>query len=100
MTFSILDYMIGLLLLGAMIHIASSRIGIHFPTIFGSTPKINLIYGIIVAIIAIELYIYKYGLMATINNSLLMGLIDMLLAYSIFGRWLHNKLEKFISRTT
>lgn len=94
MSFSILDFIIGILLMGSIVHIVMAHTDRKFPSLFGHSAKANLIYGLMIAFIAVDLYIYKYGLNATINNSLLLGMIDMLILWAAFGRLLFRHTEK------
>jgi len=94
MEFSYIDFIVGFLMVGSMAHIVMSRAGVNFPSVFGYSSKANLFHGLLGAFIAIDIYYFSYGFNATINNGLLLGAFDILLLYAIFGRMLHNKIQK------
>lgn len=99
MNFSFVDFIVGFLLMASMSHIVVSHADIRFPSAFGYHAKANLIHGLLTALIAIGIYFFSYGFNAIINNGLLIGAFDLLLAYALFGRILHNKIQKRVSLT-
>lgn len=97
MNFSFVDFTVGFLMMASMSHIVMSRADISFPSAFGYNSKANLIHGLLAASIAFGIYFFSYGFNAIINNGLLLGAFDLLLAYALFGRILHNKIQKKVS---
>ncbi len=95
--FSFVDFIVGFLMMASMSHVVMSRADIRFPSAFGYHSKANLIHGLLAAFIAIGIYFFSYGFNAMINNGLLIGAFDLLLAYALFGRMLHNKIQKKVS---
>jgi len=94
MEFSFVDFIVGFLMLGAMAHVVASRAEISFPSAFGYSAKANLIHGLLVAFIAVDIYFFSYGFAATIGNGMLMGMVDLIILYALFGRILHKKIQK------
>jgi len=94
MEFSILEFIIGFLFLGAVIHIVMAHTERQFPSIGGYGAKANIFHGLFIAFIALDLYAFKYGIQATINNSLLMGMTDTLILYAVFGGVLFRYIQK------
>jgi len=92
--FSFVDFAVGFLMAEAMAHVVFSRAEIHFPSLFGYSSKANLMSGLLLASIAVEIYAFNYGFNATINNGVLVGAVDMLFAYALFGRFLHTRIQK------
>jgi len=91
--FSFIDFAIGFIMAEAMIHVVLSRALDSFPALIGNSPKANLIQGLVMAFIAVDIYAYNYGLQATLNNGLIVGAFDMILLYALFGKFLHNKVQ-------
>lgn len=97
MSFAFVDFIVGFLMMASMSHIVMSRANISFPSAFGYNSKANLIHGLLAAFIAVGIYFFNYGFSAIISNGLLLGAFDLLLAYALFGRILHNKIQKRVS---
>ena len=94
MSFSFIDFVVGFLMAGAMVHVVVSSAKIRFPSVFGYSAKANLVHGLIVAISAVNIYFFNYGFNATIENGMLMGAFDLILIYALFGRMLHKRITK------
>lgn len=94
MEFSFVDFIVGFLMVGAMAHVVASCAEISFPSAFGYSAKANLIHGLLAAFIAVDIYFFSYGFAATIGNSMLMGMFDLIILYALFGRMLHRKIQK------
>jgi len=91
MAFSIVDFIVGFLMIGAMVHVTISCVGLRFPSVFGMSSKANLSHGILISIVAVDIYFFTNGLNATLSNGMLMGMFDLIILYAIFGRMLHRK---------
>jgi len=96
MEFSLIDFIVGFLMVGAMVHVVTSCANVSFPSVFGYGPKANLYHGLLVAMIAVDIYFFSYGFNATIGNSMLMGAFDLIILYALFGRILHKKIQSKI----
>lgn len=92
MTFSILEFLAGFLLVGSVTHLVMAYSNLEFPSLFGRSPRANMIYSVCVAAIAVDLFIFSQGFSAFLSNGLLMGAVDMYLLYLLFGKLLHKKL--------
>jgi len=93
MEFSIIDFMVGFLLVSSIVHIAMAKAKISFPSVFGRTAKANNIHGILLAFVAVDIYFFSYGFNTTINNGVLIGAVDFIICYVLFGGFLHRRFK-------
>jgi len=94
MTFSIFDFIVGVLLFDGIVHLTFSVTKVEMPSLFGSSPKANMILGLLLVIVAIELHSFEYGLAATINNSALMALLALSLIFALSGKFVRKAIRK------
>ena len=103
MTFSIIDFIVGVLLFDGIVHLTFSVTKVNMPSLFGSTPKANMLLGLLLVFVAIDIHAYKYGLAATINNSFLVALLFLSVIFALSGRLvqkaIRNKREVHIEET-
>lgn len=91
MSFSWMDFIVAILFVEAFLHLALVFSGKRFTSLLGSTPKANVIVSIILAAVAVDVYVFTHSFDALFNNGLLIGFIDMYVAYLVFGRWMHKR---------
>ena len=69
----IIDFIIGVLLLGSLFHLSFSLWNIRVVSPFGASKQSNLAYGIFVLLISMGLFAYNYGLGALLQNGIYLG---------------------------
>ncbi|MDH5546383.1 MAG: hypothetical protein OEZ43_12380 [Gammaproteobacteria bacterium] len=87
------DYLSGILLAGAFLHLVYAYANIRFPSLFGRSTKGNLIHSILLAGASIDVFAFNHGLDAVFNSGLLMGGVDLYLVYLLFGRFMHRRWQ-------
>lgn len=90
MSFSFIDFLIGVTTVNAIPHFV---LGVWKGRILGGLGygnKANIIYGLLNFILGISLFIYEYGLDAILKNGIFLGAITVVLSYFIFGRLLYR----------
>ena len=91
---SIIDFIIGALLVNAMPHLIFGLTKTHFLGLFGYSPKGNISYAILQCILCVFLYYFNYGFHEILNNGYLIGGFTVLILYFIFGKYLVDFYEK------
>ena len=56
MTFSIIDFIVGVLLFDGIVHLTFSVTKVNMPSLFGSTPKANMLLGLLLVFVAIDIH--------------------------------------------
>jgi len=85
---SIIDFIIGGLLINAMPHFIFGITRMHFLGLFGYSPKGNIIYALLQFVLCITLCYFNYGFEALLKNGFLIGGMTVLVLYFIFGKLL------------
>jgi hypothetical protein len=92
MSFNWIDFVVGFLLLESVLILSLTYSGKPYLNIFGKSPKANIFSSILLTIVALEIYTFKYDISTLINNGVLLGVVVMYLSYLIFGPWFHKHL--------
>ena len=98
---TLIDFIIGALLVNAMPHLIFGLTKTHFLGMFGYSPKGNIMYAILQFVACIILYCFNYGYEGLLENGYLVGGITVLVLYFIFGKVLvqfYGKKEKTNSK--
>lgn len=93
MTFSIIDFIVGVLLFEGIVHLTFSVTQVEMPSLFGSSPKANMILGLALVFFATDIYFFMYGLSATLNNSILMAMLVLTLILALTGRLVQKAMR-------
>ena len=91
---TLVDFIIGALLMNAMPHLIFGLTKTHFLGLFGYSPKGNITYAVLQFILCIILFSYHYGFDQLISNGFFIGGVTVLLLYFIFGKLLVLFYEK------
>ncbi len=83
----ILDFIIGLLLMGSLFHLSFGIWRIETLSPFGTSSKSNIWYGILVLGISLGLFLYQHGFTGLLENGMYLGGLFALLYTVIFGMW-------------
>jgi len=94
MNFNWIDFIVGFLLIGSMLHLSFGHSGKRFPSLFGKSPKANIFYSEAITLLAIEIYVFTYDVTTLLSNGVLLGIIAMYLCYLFFGSLLHKRLQE------
>ena len=89
----IIDFIIGVLLMGSLFHISFALWNTKVLSLFGSSKNSNLVYGGFVLIISIGLYLYKHGINEMIQDKIYLGGLFALFYTILFGLWV-NRIRK------
>ena len=81
----IINFVIGIMLMGSLFHLSFAIWKIKVLSPFGSSIKSNIIYGIFVLCISLGLYLYKAGIVVLIEDKLYLGGLFALVYTIIFG---------------
>lgn len=69
----IIDFIIGVLLLGSLFHLSFALWNIKVVSPFGASKQSNAVYGFSVLIISVALFVYNHGLEALLQNGIYLG---------------------------
>ena len=97
MTFSLVDFLIGFLLMNAMPHMLFGLMNIRFFSAFGFSPLGNLAYAELNIIAALALFHFQYGISTLANQGLIVGALAMLAIYMLTGKFFFNRFQKAAS---
>ena len=89
----IIDFIIGVMLMGSLFHISFGIWNVKVLSPFGSSKKSNLLYGIFVLGISQSLYLYKNGLNELMQDKLYLGGLFALFYTVLFGLWVTGKVK-------
>ena len=87
----IIDFIIGVMLMGSLFHISFAIWNTEVLSPFGSSKKSNIFYGIFVLCVSISLYLYKNGLGELLQDKLYIGGLFALFYTILFGIWTNRK---------
>jgi len=87
----VIDFIIGVLIMGSLFHISFAIWNIKVLSPFGSSNKSNTFYGIFVLCISVGLYLHKNGLNNLLQDKLYLGALFALLYTIVFGLWTTRK---------
>jgi hypothetical protein len=93
MELTLIDFLIGFLLMNAMPHILFGLLKIRFFSVFGFSPQGNLGYGLLNVVMALTLFHIQYGIEALGRHGIVIGAGTMLLIYLVSGRFFHNLFQ-------
>ncbi|AUP81295.1 hypothetical protein [Flavivirga eckloniae] len=91
---TIIDFLIGMTLMNAMLHLALGFWKGRMLTSFGYGNTQNIAYGILNIAISLGLFIYKYGINEILNNGIFGGALTVFLIFLIFGKFLYRVFNK------
>lgn len=91
---SFIDFIIGLTLMNAMPHFVLSVYRGRMLSLFGYTPRANLIYAVFNVLVAAGLFLYKYGTAQFWENGILVGACFTLLMYFLTGRFFYRTFHE------
>lgn len=86
MSFSLIDFLIGILLMNAMPHMIFGLIRLRFLSLFGFSALGNLLYSLVNIGAAGALYHHQYGINAILLDGVTLGALAMLAIYLLTGR--------------
>lgn len=69
----IIDFIIGVLLLGSLFHLSFALWDIRAISPFGTSKRSNLAYGFFVLLISISLFVFNHGLKELLQNGMYLG---------------------------
>jgi hypothetical protein len=81
MELTLIDFLIGFLLMNAMPHILFGLLRIRFFSAFGFSPQGNLGYGLLNIAFVLFLFHIRYGIEVLMNHGIVVGAGTMLLIY-------------------
>ena len=81
----IIDFIIGVMLMGSLFHLSFAIWKVKVLSPFGSSTTANMIYGLFVLCISVGLYLYKNGAQALLDDKLYLGGLFALIYTLIFG---------------
>ncbi len=87
MTFSLIDFLIGIFLMNAMPHMLFGLIRLRFLSLFGFSAWGNLLYSLVNIFAAGALYHHQYGINALKLDGISLGALAMLAIYLVTGRF-------------
>lgn len=90
----IIDFAIGVMLLGSLFHLSMAIWNVRVISPFGKSKKANILYGILVSCITVGLYLYKKGFDSLIHDYLYLGGIFAILYTVGLGLWVNRKKDK------
>ena len=85
---TLIDFIIGALLVNAMPHLIFGLTKTHFLGLFGYSPKGNITYAMLQFVICILLFHFTYGISNIPENGFLLGGLTVLILYFILGKLL------------
>ncbi|MEP2989968.1 MAG: hypothetical protein ABJN65_01870 [Parasphingorhabdus sp.] len=97
MTFNIIDFLIGFLLMNAMPHMLFGLMNIRFFSAFGFSPLGNLAYAELNIIAALTLFHFQYGISSLTDQGFIVGALAMLTIYMLTGKFFFNRFQKPVS---
>jgi len=86
MTFSFIDFIIGLTLINTIPHFVLGIWKGRMLSGLGFGNKQNILYGLLNFILSIGLFLYKYGFEGLGQNSIYLGAIFVIVSYFIVGK--------------
>ena len=87
----ILDFIIGVTLLGTLFHLSFAIWKIRVLSPFGSSVGANICYGIFVLAVSVSLYLYSHGLNQLLQDNLYLGGLFAIAFMIIFGVLVNRK---------
>ena len=85
---TLIDFVIGVLLINAIPHLIFGLTKTHFLGMFGYSPKGNIIYAILQFVGCVMLIVFNYGYSELMKNGYLIGGITVFILYLVFGKFL------------
>jgi len=83
----IIDFIIGIMLLGSIFHLSMAIWDVRVISPFGMSKKANIAYGILVSCITIGLYLYKNGIDTMLNDYIYLGGLFAVVYTVLLGLW-------------
>lgn len=93
-SFSIIDFIIGLTLVNALPHFVLGVWNGRILGAFGFGNTANILYGLFNLAVSIGLVVYEYGLDGLTNNAMYLGGLFVVLSYVVFGKFLYTIFQK------
>lgn len=90
----IIDFLIGMTVMNAMLHIALGHWKGRMLTTFGFGNMKNLAYGVFNLAISLSLYIYQYGTDHLLSNGMYLGGLTVLLIVLFFGNFFYQLFKE------
>lgn len=91
---TLIDFLIGVMVMNSMPHIVVGLMDIRFLSAFGYSPRANIAYGLLCLTISIILFHFKYGIRHLPDHGILTGAISLVLVYLVTGRFLYKLFHK------
>ncbi len=86
----VLDFFVGVILLGSMLHLTFGLWRVPMISPFGRSNGANILYGCLVLTLALGLYIYAHGLAALMQNAVMLGGVFAIAYAVVLGLWLRH----------
>jgi hypothetical protein len=87
---NLVDFIIGISLMNAMPHFVLGTWKGRILSAFGFGNKQNILYSMLNFVVAISLFVYKYGGQAIMKNGIFAGALCVLLLYYVFGPFIYR----------
>lgn len=91
---TIIDFIIGLTLMNAMPHFVLGIYKGRMLSLFGYTPRANLLYAAFNVLVAASLFLYQYGASHLWENGILLGACFTLFMYFLTGRYFYRTFHE------
>ena len=89
-SFSIPDFIMGILLVNALPHFIIGIFKIRFLSIFGFSPQSNIFYSFLCIAISLALFQYQYGLNTILDHGVYAGGLFILFNYYLLTKVLYK----------
>ncbi len=89
-----IDFIIGLTIMNAMPHFVLSVYKGRMLSLFGYTPRANLLYALFNVLVAAALFLSKYGANRFWENGILVGACFTLVMYYLTGNYFYQTFHK------
>jgi len=86
----IVDFIIGIMLLGSLFHFSMAIWNVRVISPFGMSKKANIAYGVLISFITISLYLYKNGLQKMLNDYIYLGGLFAIVYTVLLGLWINR----------
>ena len=90
MTFTILDFLVGFLLMNAMPHWIFGITKTRMLSAFGFSPQANIAYSFLNIAVALTLFHFQHGIQTLFSSGVAVGALAMLVIYYLTGKFFVN----------
>lgn len=94
MEFTLIDFLVGFLLMNAMPHWIFGITKTRMLSAFGFSHQANIAYSFLNIAIALSLLQFQYGLTQLLNNGVVIGALAMLVIYYLTGKFFLTLFEE------